>query len=174
MCAKIITAHEKEENIANQWSPITREMFAALLDTASKSKCIDSLEAVITDWFILICITGLRCAEYAQKTQSAVDEHVHSSGKRVIKAFIPTDWKFYKENGRTVTIHPLNNDIKVFPVKLRLTFRIQKNRRNGQSITLVADKNHPDICPVRAAYRIFLRAKRLGQSDFQPMAVFSK
>ena len=172
MCAKIITAREKEENIANQRSPITREMFAALLDTASKSKCIDSLEAVVADWFTLICITGLRCAEYAQKTQSAVDEHVNPSGKRVIKAFIPTDWKFYKENGRTVTIHPLNKDIKVFPAKLRLTFRIQKNRRNGQSITLVADKNHPDICPICAAYRIFLQAKQLGQSDFQPMAVF--
>jgi hypothetical protein len=126
MCAKIITARKKEENIANQRSPITREMFAPLLDTASKSNCIDSLEAVVADWFILIRITGLPCAEYAQKTQSAVGEHVHPSGKRVIKAFIPTDWKFYKENGRTVTIHPLNKDIKVFPAKLRLTFRIQK------------------------------------------------
>jgi hypothetical protein len=129
MCAKIITLREKEENIKNQRSPITREMFAALLDTASKSKCIDSLEAVVADWFILIRVTGLRCAEYAQKTQSAVDKHVHSSGKRVIKAFIPTDWKFYEENGRTVTIHPLNKDIKVFPAKLRLTFRIQKTEK---------------------------------------------
>jgi hypothetical protein len=31
---------------------------------------------------------------------------------------------------------------------------------------------HPDICPVRAAYMIFLHAKRLGQSDSEPMAVF--
>ena len=172
MCARIISAREKEENIANQQNPITREMFAALLDTANKSSCVDSLEATVADWFILIRITGLRCAEYAQKTQSAVDEHIYPSGKRVIKAFIPTNWKFYKENGRTVTVHPLNKEIKTFPAKLRLTFRIQKNRRNGQSITLVADKNHPETCPVRAAYRIFLRAKRLGQSDFQPMAVF--
>ena len=39
-------------------------------------------------------------------------------------------------------------------------------------ITLVAnDKNH-HICPVLAAYRIYLRAKCLGQSDDQPMGVF--
>jgi hypothetical protein len=37
-CAKTITAQEKEENIANQRNTITREMFAALLDTARKSE----------------------------------------------------------------------------------------------------------------------------------------
>ncbi len=37
---------------------------------------------------------------------------------------------------------------------------------------MVADNFHPDICPVRAAYWIFLCAKRLGQSDSEPMAVF--
>jgi hypothetical protein len=58
------------------------------------------------------------------------------------------------------------------PKKLKMTFRIQKNRQNGQSITLVFDVAHPDICPVRAAYRIYLRAKRLGQSDSEPMGVF--
>jgi hypothetical protein len=49
---------------------------------------------------------------------------------------------------------------------------IQKNRQNGQSITLVADNAHQDICPVRAACRIFLRAKKLGQSDSEPIGVF--
>jgi hypothetical protein len=59
-----------------------------------------------------------------------------------------------------------------FPTKLKITFQIQKNMKNGQSITLAANNVHPDICPVRAAYRIFLRAKRLGQSDSEPMALF--
>jgi hypothetical protein len=56
--------------------------------------------------------------------------------------------------------------------KLKMTFRIQKNRQNGQSITLVADEAHQDICPVWAAHRIFLRAKKLGQLDLEPMGVF--
>ncbi len=94
MCAKIITAREKEENIANQRNPITREMFAALLDFPRRSESEDSIEAVIVNWFTLIRITGLRCAEYAQKTQSAVKEHEYPSGRRVTKAFVPTDWKF--------------------------------------------------------------------------------
>ena len=47
----------------------------------------------------------------------------------------------------------------------------QKNW-NGQSITLAADVKNHHICPVRAAHRIYLHAKRLGQSDDQPMGAF--
>jgi hypothetical protein len=65
-------------------------MFSALLDLAKRSP-VDSVETVVADWFTFIRITGLRCAEYAQKTQSAIDEHEYPSGKRVIKAFVPTD-----------------------------------------------------------------------------------
>ncbi len=90
MCARIILAREKEENIAKQQSPITREMFAALCNLANKTSA-NLLEAVVADWFKFIRITGLRCAEYAQKIQSALDDHEYPSGKRVVKAFIPTD-----------------------------------------------------------------------------------
>ena len=58
------------------------------------------------------------------------------------------------------------------PKKLKMIFRIQKNRPNGQAITLVANDNHNEICLVRAAHRIYMRAKRLGQSDLEPMGVF--
>jgi hypothetical protein len=88
VCSKILLAREREENIARQQSPITREMFTALLDLANKSP-VNSLEAVVMDWFILIRITGLRCTEYAKKTQSAFVEHEYPSGKFVVKALIP-------------------------------------------------------------------------------------
>jgi len=165
MCTKIIVAREKEECIARQRSPITREIYAALLDQAKKS-LVDSAESVVFDWFTLIRITGLRCAEYAQKTQTNVEEHEYPSGKRVVKAFVRSDWKFYNSKGRRI-IDPIE-----VPTKLKMTFRIQKNRKNDQSITLVFDETHSDICPVRAAYRIYLRAKNLGQSDSEPMGVF--
>ena len=37
----------------------------------------------------------------------------------------------------------------------------------------MADDTHPDICPVRATHRIYLRAKKLGQSDSEPMGIFT-
>ena len=114
MCFEIIHAKEREENIARQRSPITRETFAALLDLAKKST-VDSIEAVIADWFTFIRITGLRCAEYAQKTQSTFNEHEYPSGKRVVKAFVPTDLKFYDSSGSLIRIHTLNSDLREFP-----------------------------------------------------------
>lgn len=55
---------------------------------------------------------------------------------------------------------------------VKITFRIQKNHQNGQAITITADHDHPTICPVWAAYWIFLGAKRLGQADDHPMVIF--
>ena len=165
MCTKIIAVREKEECIAWQKNPITCEIYSALLDQAEKS-LVDSAETVVFDWFTLIQIKGLRCAEYAQKTQTNLEEHKYPLGKHVIKAFVPSDWKFYNSKGRLI-IDPME-----VPKKMKMTFQIQKNRQNGQSIMLVADDTHPDICPVRAAHRIYSRAKKLGQSDSEPMGIF--
>ncbi len=115
MCTRIIIAREKEECIAHQRSPITREIFSALIDLANNSPA-DSAEAVVADWFILIRITGLRCAEYAQKSQTSVEEHEYPSGKRVIKAFVSPDWRFYNCKGRIAA-----STIEV-PEKLKMTF----------------------------------------------------
>ena len=153
-CAVIISGQEKEENVARQHSPLTRELFAELLQRGAKS-ATDSLEAVVTNWFTFIRVTGLRLAEYAQKTKSKADVHNYPLGKQVIYAFLPTDWIFYDENGRIIRDHP-SGEACSSPKKMKITFQIQKNRQNGQSITLISDDNHPDICPVRAAYKIFL------------------
>jgi hypothetical protein len=127
MCMRIIFAWEKGEDIARQRSLITKEMFAGLLELAKNSPP-DSLEANVADWMIFAWITGLRCSEYAQKTQSVVDEYVYLLGKRVVKAFLPTDCKFYDYNNAIINIHSLNSEIQEFPRKLRVTFWMQKNR----------------------------------------------
>ncbi len=108
----------------------------------------DSLEAVVTNWFTFIRVTGLRLAEHVKKTKSKIDVHNYPSGKQVIKAFLPTGWIFYEENGRIIRDHPSGKKAHLFPKKMKIMFWIQKNRQNGQSITLISDNNHPDICPV--------------------------
>jgi hypothetical protein len=73
-CAIFISGREKEENIAGQWHPITREMFAALKNLGDKLAS-DSLEAVIANWFIFIRFAGLRVAKYVQKTEININVH---------------------------------------------------------------------------------------------------
>ncbi len=125
MCARIILVREKEEDIAKQQSPITGELLAALCNLANKTSA-NSLEAVVADWFKFIRITGLRCVEYAQKTQSAFNEHEYPSGKRIVKAFIPTDWTFYNSSGAIMNIHPLTSLVQVFPARIKVTYWIQR------------------------------------------------
>jgi hypothetical protein len=76
-----------------------------------------------------------------------------ASRHKVVTTFIPTDWKIKDEKERLITIHFL-----IFnpPKKLKITFRIQKNCQNGQSITFAADHKYSHICPVWSAYMIFL------------------
>lgn len=167
--AKIIENLSKEEDIARQRSPLTAEIFACLFQLAKNSEQ-DSETSVIFDWFCVIRIIGLRCSEYAQTTQSKIDIYEYPSGKQVVKAFIRTDWVFHDERGRIIKVH--DEAMLDSLGKCRVTFRIQKNRQNGQKITFTFDSKHPSICPVRAAYRIYLRSIRLGQSDDEPMAVF--
>ena len=171
MMSKIIYAREREENIARHRSPLTREMYVEMARRA-KASSRDSIDAVLFDFLNLIRVGGFRFAEYAQKTQTKVDEFEYASGNKVIKAFIAIDRNFYDAKGHLMPLHNLEG-LAETPKKLRITFRIQKNRKNnGQKITLVADDKHPHICPFWSAYRIFLRAKRLGQNDNQPMGVY--
>jgi hypothetical protein len=92
----------------------------------------------------------------------------YPSGKTVTKAFIANDWKFYDKMGKVVDA----SCPRSMPVKIKATFRIQKNRQNVQLVTILSNDKHPDICPVRAAQRIVKQAKQLGQSEPEPLAVF--
>jgi hypothetical protein len=67
----------------------------------------------------------------------------------------------YDAKWHFVTLHSLDGSGDP-PKKLKIQFRIQKNRQNEQTITFATDNKHPHIFPVRLAYRIFLRTKRLG------------
>jgi hypothetical protein len=131
--SKLLHAREREETIARRRSPITKEMFVEIANLACDSDH-NSAVSVTFDWLALGRILGFWVAEYAQITQSQVDEYEYASGKKVIKAFIPSDWSFYNKKGRLITKHSLE-DTHVTPKKLKVTFRIQKNRENGQSIT---------------------------------------
>jgi hypothetical protein len=91
----------------------------------------DSLEAVVTNWFTFIRVTGLQLAENTQKNKSKVGVHNYHSGKQVIKAFLPKDWIFYNQNGRIIRDHPSGDEAHPSPKKMKITFWIQKNRQNG-------------------------------------------
>jgi len=101
-----------------------------------------------------------------------VDYHVYPSGRRAIKAFIVNDFQFIDVTGQVITEL---SDASIDVVdRVRITWRVKQNHQNNQKITLSCDKTNPTICPVLAALRLVLRARRLSQPDSTPVACYLK
>jgi hypothetical protein len=112
----------------------------------------------------------LQYFEYAQTTQDKVDYHVYPSGTRVIKVFTANDFVFYDKSGHV--LKKIDNSTLNLATFVQITWRIQKNRQNGQKIKLSADTKNPEICPVRGALQMVMRASCLGQQDDMPVACY--
>jgi hypothetical protein len=101
-----------------------------------------------------------------------VDYHVYPSRKKVIKAFTANDFRFFDKNSQAIT--ELSNNSIDRVDRVCITWRIQKNRQNNQTITLLSDKANTVICPVLASLRLVLRARRFLQPDSMPVACYLK
>jgi hypothetical protein len=171
--ALLIANCKKEEDIAVQRLPLNSAIYAELKRMAQASKSPDSEKNVLFDVTCIGRFLGPRVSEYAQTSPSTIDYHVYPSGKKVIKAFIADDFVFLDKSGKIIDSQSLTDESSDVVKKLRCTWRIQKNRRNGQAITLSSDDIHPQLCPVRAALRLVLRARRCGQPDDRPVACYN-
>ena len=92
---------------------------------------------------------GPRLSEYAQTTQDKIDYHTYLSGHQVIKG---KDYVFYDNKKCILTDLTFDTVDKACTVKI--TWRLQKNHQNGQALTLAADVEHPEICPICSALHI--------------------
>jgi hypothetical protein len=110
-------------------------------------------------------------SEYAWTTQDKVDYHTYPSGTTIIKAFVASDFIFY--NGKKHIVKILDEDSFQLVRLVKITWRIQKNHQNGQAITLSAEVDRPEICPVCSAMCLVLQARRLNQPNDMPLGVYS-
>ena len=160
---------KREDAIALQHSPLTAEIFAELKRMADASPA-DSPEQVVFNMASFGRVTGPRASEYAQKTQTRVEIHEYPSGKKVTKAFLAEDFNFFDKNKRKIKVFNKSSLKRVHSMQVK--WRIQKNRQNGQTLHIMAELDHPDICPVRNAFLLVLRKQRLQHSLSLPLAIF--
>ncbi len=168
MMAILLNNMLQEEDIARQRAPIDNNFFAELRQTTSASKCKDSVSDLLFDVMALGHYIGPCLSKYAQTTNDKVDYHTYPSDTTVIKAFIANNFIFYNDS----IIKELNNDSLQLACSVKITWWIQKNHQNGQSITLAAESDQPKICPVCSAMQLVLRARRLNQLDDMPIALY--
>ncbi len=131
----------------------------------------DSIDRVMFDFFCLIRICGFRVAEYAQTMQTKVDYHEYPSGKRIIKAFLSTDWVFRDKNNRT--IKPGQHTKSSFGKVPYNYVPYSKEQAKWAKNHSRCRQRAPRICPVRAALCIAERASRINlDSVSEPLAVY--
>ena len=116
---------------------------------ATTSCSEDSEQNLLFDITCLGRFIGPRLSEYAQTSPNKVDYHTYPSGNKVIKAFIANNFIFYNKSGSTIEL--LDTACLDQAHKVRITWRIQKNRQNGQAITLSAKEACQKVFPVRGA-----------------------
>jgi hypothetical protein len=159
------------EKEPNRRTHLTAEFLSALRKRADSDPSSLGLEAAMLDFVILGRLTGFRLGEFGQKTQKNIDQHELPNGELITKALCRRDFTFKDNRGKTIT-DPVANHGRVYSVKI--TWRVQKNRRNGQSITWVQDKTNPSLCPVAAALRIYERSIKLHLDWNDPMGAYLK
>lgn len=126
----------------------------------------DSLYDCFFDWLSLGRYTGFRLSEWAQTRKYSYERVTNTNDSR---AMINSDWLFYDQNGHIID-KTNSNSSRVFRVDI--CWRFQKNKQNGEVISFWRDNVEPRFCPVRAAWRISLRALRLGIPAQQPIGQF--
>jgi hypothetical protein len=124
MMAILLNNVLQEEDIARQCAPLDNEIFATLCQTATASKCEDSVSNLLFNIVALGHYMGPRLSEYAQTTQDKVGYHTYPSGTTVIKVFIANDFIFY--NNKKRTIKELSKDSLQQARFIKITWWIQK------------------------------------------------
>jgi hypothetical protein len=90
----------------------------------------------------------------------------------VIKAFTANDIQFFDKNSQVIT--ELSDPFIEVVDRVHITWHIQKNHQNNQTVTLLSDKTNTAICTILAALRLVLRARCLLQPDLVPVACYLK
>jgi hypothetical protein len=162
----------KEEDIVRQLSLLDSNIFTKLLRKSNVSCSPDLEQHTLFDRVALGHYIGPRVSKYAQTTDKNVDYHVYPSRKQVIKAFTAKNFQFFDKNSQVIT-KLSDASIEVMD-RVCITWGIQKNRQNNQTVTLLSDKTNTAICPILIAIRLVLRAHCLSQPDLMPVACYLK
>jgi hypothetical protein len=126
MTAILLNNMLREEDIARQHAPLDNNFFAKLRQTATASKCKDSVTDLLFDVVALGCYIRPCLSKYAQTTQDKVNRRTCQSVKTVSKAFIASNFIFYDERNRIVK--ELKQDSLQQACFVKITWRIRTAR----------------------------------------------
>ena len=163
------------ENVPNRREPLTPAMLQKAVALA-KLEPVDSLTAVLADWFVVGIFAGLRSGEYAQTESSRRNpSHPALNHRRETRAFVLYDIRAVTRSGRrlrgaAVASVPVSELLSVW-----LLFRTQKNGHHGAERQFAHDIS-AQFGFVQAIYRILQRFLRLRGADDKttPLSMYQR
>ena len=165
----IVNNLKTEEDIATQRLPLDDRIHAELINMGNKAGK-DSAESLVSEIVSTGKATGYRASEHSQKTQDKVDYHQYPSGKEIMKSLNGNDVIFADSKGILFQVKKKSDINRVHSVVL--TWKHQKNRRNGEKTRLIANHEHPDVCPVINLAKMMWRKYRFKHSNKLPLTVY--
>ena len=135
---------EREEDLPHRQAHLTHDMILEMLERQEKSSQ-DSIDDAVTDWTLLGSYYGQRLSEFAQDNQTMLGYYETKDGrKKILHAFAIDDFTFYDRQGQKIK-NPWLHKTRIY--KLRVKWRIKKNRRNGEFIDIIIDENKFGVMP---------------------------
>jgi hypothetical protein len=95
---------------------------------------------------------------------------IYPSCHQFIKAFAAEDFVFFDKTKCQLKV--IDDSFFNVANSGRITWLIQKNPQNGQTITLSSDSVNPNLCPVICTLRLVFREGRLKQPDSMPLGCY--
>ena len=142
-------------------APLTINMLQWITSRAQKLHH-DSSSRCLADIFRLGINTGFRISEYAQYSTTNINLRPIAYRSEILRpvAICCDDLEF---RAREQIVHPLvsRNLLRSIDT-VYITWFHQKNNQNGERIPFKRVNANALVCPVRAALRLYLRAKRLN------------
>ena len=162
----IVKNLKEEEDVAKRRDPITSEIYAEILKQAKEA------EPGSEKWLLgklanVAKFIGPRSCEYAQKKNDKVEYHTYPSGKKVVKAFTREDLTFLDKKSSKLDVS--NPESRKLVAKVRIRWRIQKNRQNGQVVTVKREWLAEDMCGVLALWDVCANSIAIGQTKDMPI-----
>ena len=122
----------------------------------------------IFDWIVLGRYTGFRASEWCQTTKSNFKRN-NACPSLLPEAFIEADFTFFQDG--EIPVLDISASLPAPITSVRICWRTQKNKQNGETIPFYRDATNPSLCPVAAALRIVHRARHLHKQPGLPLGV---
>jgi hypothetical protein len=153
---------ERWEQMPNRREPFTLEMLA-LLQQQAKSTPPNGILRALCDWFLLGLHLGLRRSEWAQPKANANIGTQQLNQFHETQAFTINDFRFVSTTNQRFVGSAALAANPITLVKLYVTFRTQKNGKNGEEKLLTAAWDTDDAPNViKAALSIIRRHRDLA------------